>query len=107
MTPYNETINDTAIYHAFFDTTLYSITVPAGNFQCYKLVFRYDGQNGNLSINPDSVITVDTMYLTPGKGVVKRVIWRIVKSEYLHDGNSWTVEPYPTEAYELSNYQIQ
>ncbi len=106
LVPYRDTIKDTDIYHAFFDTAHYGVSVPAGDFQCYKLVFRYDGQDGDLRIEPDSIITVDTMYLAPGTGIVKRVIWQTRKNHYLPN-NFWTVDYIQTQDFELSSYKLQ
>ena len=105
--PYSDTIFDTAVYHACLDTTLYPISVPAGSFECYKLVHRYDGQIGDLRINPDSVITVDTIYMTPGKGIIKRITTVLNKMEVNLTTHEWMIDNNARTLYELSSYHIQ
>jgi hypothetical protein len=105
--PYYDTISDTGVYHAYLDTTLYPISVPAGSFECYKLIRRYDGQIGDLRINPDSIITVDTIYLTPGKGIIKRITTRLDKMEMNLNTHEWLIDNNSRTLYELSSYQIQ
>jgi len=68
------TTNDSVggLLRADLDPTRYPITVPAGTFQCCKLVLRFDGNIGAGHI--DSLHNVDTVYLAPGKGIIKRVM---------------------------------
>jgi hypothetical protein len=86
---------DTAsgIYFADLDPTQYSISVPAGTFSAYKLTLRFIGQMGV----GDSLYDTDTLYLTAGKGVVKKIKSEIERVQnnpggpYYEETNYWTM----------------
>ncbi len=100
------TTNDSVggLFRADLDPTRYLISVPAGNFQCCKLVLRFDGNIGAGHI--DSLINVDTLYLAPGKGIIKRVMSSIRMNEDLGSHVFDPTDRYKS-VYVLSSFHVE
>jgi hypothetical protein len=100
------TTNDSVggLFRAELDPTRYSISVPAGNFQCYRLVLRFDGNMGAPLI--DSLHNVGTIYLAPGKGIIKRVMSTVQMVKEVGNPILYPMDGYKT-VYELSSLQIE